>query len=197
MNKTDTSITDEATQESEKSSPEISYFSISLGRLFLFSILTFNLYEIYWFAKNWIAIKKATDDKIWPIARAIFAPLFCYGLFSQIFKSASDHGYKKSDVSGWAAAYIVLTVGGNAFARLNAQDFGIGLGTYWLISYVLVVVTPLPLLAVQRAVNFYNAKINANYRPTVAFTGWEIFWTVIGSIVLLLSVLGVLIDVSS
>jgi uncharacterized membrane protein YvbJ len=62
-NQTLNSVTSESKKEIEvknfeKNIEGIEYFSIPPKRLALLSILTLGLYEIFWFYKNWEAIKK-------------------------------------------------------------------------------------------------------------------------------------------
>ncbi len=185
-------------QEKGESSPAVEYFSISTGRLFLFSVLTFNLYEIYWFARNWDAVKKATGKNIYPFWRAIFCVFFCYELFSRVFNSAKSEGYKKAYSAGWlATAYITLLVVGNAYSRSSAQIMGVDPGTYRLLFFVLIVLTPLPLLAVQGAINLHNSKTVRDYTPTTTFTAGEVVLIICGIIFMGLTVLGTLASISS
>jgi len=106
--------------QEQKPHTGIEYFAIPPKRFALFSILTFGIYEIYWFYKNWQAVKKAEGQNISPFWRAIFAVFFCHGLFKKLLESAKAHGYKESYSPGWlATAYIVLLLVGNGLSRAD------------------------------------------------------------------------------
>ncbi|HTE58579.1 MAG TPA: hypothetical protein VK694_07630 [Verrucomicrobiae bacterium] len=60
------------------------YYQIQPKKLFWLSAITFNLYEIYWFYKNWQAIKEAEHSDIRLVWRAIFAVFFVNSLFKKI-----------------------------------------------------------------------------------------------------------------
>ena len=115
-----------------KGGSSIEYFSISPKRLALFSILTLGIYEIYWFYKNWEAVKKAENLKISPLGRAIFAVFYCNSLFKKVLESAKSHNYQNSYSPGWlATAYILLLVVGNGLSRVESTDVGFNL--LWLV----------------------------------------------------------------
>jgi len=164
----------------------IEYFAISPKRLALFSILTLGIYEIYWFYKNWEAVKKFEEQKIYPFWRAIFAVFFCYGLFKKVLESAKSHTYEDSYSPGWlATAYILLLVVGNGLSKVESYD--IGLNLIWLI---IAIATFIPLLSVQKAINFNNGKIKGDFELRKEFSGGEVVLIVVGTIWFLLVLLG-------
>lgn len=171
--------------ESESGST-IEYFAISLKRLALFSILTLGIYEIYWFYKNWSAVKKFEGQKISPFWRAIFVVFFCHSLFKKVLESAKSHAYKNSYSPGWlATAYILLLFVGNGLSRVESYDIGFNL--IWLI---VAITTFIPLLLVQKAINFNNEKIRDNFKLRREFSGGEVLLIVVGVIWFLLVLVG-------
>lgn len=167
-------------------SAAVEYFAISPGRLILFSVLTFNLYEVFWFYKNWLAIQKAENTKIAPFWRSVFTVFFCFDFFKRVLESAKNNGYKKVVSAGWiAAAYIILLFIGNAVGRMDDPD-----GTYLFWTLVLLVLTPLPLIPIQQAINFNNEKVNPAHPKTNTFTGSEVALIVVGIIIMGLVLFG-------
>lgn len=159
-----------------KSGASIEYFAISPKRLALFSILTLGIYEIFWFYKNWEAIKKAENLKISPLGRAIFAVFYCNSLFKKVLESAKSHNYKNSYSPSWlATAYILLLVVGNGSSRVESAD--VGLNLVWL---VIAISSFIPLLAVQKAINFNNEKIKGSSDLKSWFSGGEVVLVIIG-----------------
>ena len=173
--------------ESNKSAVDIEYFAISPGRLALFSILTLGIYEFYWFYKNWVAVKKFEGAKVSPFWRAWFAIFFCHNLFKQILKSAQKHGYQNSYSPGWlATAYIGLLLIGNGLLRVGSYD--VGLNLFWL---AIASATFIPLLSVQKAINFNNEKIKGSNALEEGFSGSEVILIVVGIILFILGLWGI------
>ncbi|PIR85624.1 hypothetical protein COU14_03350 [Candidatus Kaiserbacteria bacterium CG10_big_fil_rev_8_21_14_0_10_44_10] len=165
---------------------KVEYFSISPTRLMLLSVITFNLYEIYWFYKNWYVVKKAENLNISPFWRAMFSVFYCYDLFRRIIGSAKDNAYPKILSAGWlAAAYIILLFVGNGVSRVEDPN-----GTYFIWTLVLLVLTPLTLIPIQQAINFNNEKVNPTHVQTNTFNGPEVVLIVVGVILFALTILG-------
>ena len=169
-----------------QSGSSIEYFAISPKRLALFSVLTLSIYEIYWFYKNWQAVKNTEGQKISPFWRAIFPVFFCYSLFKKVLESAKSHAYQGSYSPGWlATAYILLLVIGNGLSRVESYDVGFNL--IWLI---IAIATCIPLLSVQKAINFNNERIKGSPVLKHGFSGGEVTLIVVGVILFLLVLLG-------
>ncbi|GGM77497.1 hypothetical protein OCF84_17105 [Shewanella xiamenensis] len=56
-------------------------FHVSLAKFVIMFFATFGLYQIYWFYKQWQALKEYYDLDAWPIARCIFTVFFTHSLF--------------------------------------------------------------------------------------------------------------------
>lgn len=172
-----------------RESSTIEYFAISPKRLVLFSIITFGVYEIYWFYKNWEAVKKFEGEKIYPFWRAIFAVFFCYSLFKKVLESAKSNAYEDSYSPGWlATVYILLLIIGNGLSRIESYDIGFNL--IWL---TVAIATFIPLLSIQRAINFNNGRVRADFKLRKEFSGGEVVLIVVGVIWSLLVLVGIFI----
>ena len=68
------------------------FFPVSSLKLVVMCIVTFGIYEVYWFYKNWKLIKQRTASDIMPFWRAFFAVLFCYSCFKRIEEAATSRG---------------------------------------------------------------------------------------------------------
>ena len=177
------------------SATAVEYFAITPTRLILFSILTMNLYELYWFYRNWDAVKRAEGSNIQPFWRAWFSIFFAYDLFKRVVRSAKESGYMGSASAGWlAAAYIVLYVVGNAWGSMDAASTGTDPLTYLLWFMVSICIVPLPLLPIQSAINQHNSKVAPAKPLTKTFTGWEVAIILGGIIFMALIIIGSLLE---
>jgi len=119
----------------------IKYFTASTFKLIFMSIVTFGLYNIYWFYKNWLVIKKFENTKIMPFWRALFSSIFAYFMFKRIQKSAKNSG---SDLS----IFPVIT----ALAYFAVEALGHLPEPYWFL-YLFSVLLLIPANAAATKVN--------------------------------------------
>lgn len=93
------------------------YVPVRLDKLLALTFLTFGLYEIVWFYRNWRYVRDVEDEAVIPWGRALFAPLW-YFSFAQ-----------RLGIAGgvlWATAYLAVT----AMWRLPDP--------WWLVSFLSV-----------------------------------------------------------
>jgi hypothetical protein len=154
------------------------FFPVSPLKLVVLSTVTFGIYELYWFYRNWKFIKERTGSDIMPFWRAFFAVLFCYSCFSQVRGVATSRGIAFPSSAGLlAVVWIALTL------AWRLPD------PYWFICWL----TPLVLLPVQNVVNRLNMGVAPNHNPNARFSGWNIVATVVGGILLVLVIIGTLL----
>ncbi|RKY52196.1 MAG: hypothetical protein DRP89_08050 [Candidatus Neomarinimicrobiota bacterium] len=128
------------------------YVSVSKQKFFLFSLLTSNFYEFYWFYKNWELIKKRTGRKISPFWRTWFSPFFCLDLFMTVKESAEGHDVPTKIHPGWLAlVYFILFV---AYILLRSTAL---CPPYFLIFVWLLMF--LPLFSILSLMERINLKI--------------------------------------
>lgn len=152
------------------------FYVVSVGKFLLLSIVTFGLYPIYWFAKNWILIKDQEKANIHPIARAIFSVFFFSELAGKVLKSAKEKGYDSSYSSFLLAiSYFVL----NFLFRLP--------GNYWLLGLSSL----LPFIPVLEAILYNNQKLQDTQQNYNKYGTGEIVTLIIGSIIWLFVLIGI------
>ncbi|MBI3289772.1 zinc ribbon domain-containing protein [Candidatus Microgenomates bacterium] len=148
--------------------------AIDVSKLLVMSFLTFGIYEIYWFYKQWKFVKNTKTLEITPWARALFAPLFAYQLFKHVFDLSKD----KNGKAGWLAIGYFIFVG----LSWKLPD------PWWLLSLGNVAF----LIPIQNAMNEYLSRetlgieINSSYSPK------EIAILVIGGLVTAPIIIGAL-----
>lgn len=156
------------------------YFYTPPGYLIPLCLLTFGFYPIYWFYKNWAAVKKAQGIKgIYPFWRAVFSVFFCWGLLRKIHDDARKYGYKHSRafciaVFIFMGNYFVFSVMLSILGRfINGSD------ALSLLDSPLITVA---LLITQRAIKFHNTHAISGYSQKRKLTRGEMVFIVLGCI---------------
>ena len=124
------------------------FFTVSIPKLVVMSIFTLNLYQLYWFYKNWDLIDDRKRMSVRPALRAIFSVIFCYSLFKNIKKTAKELGVETNLIASLSAVvfifFRIIEKLPDAFCLLSLLSF-------------------IPLIFVQRLIN----KIHLQYAPGI------------------------------
>jgi len=70
--------------EGPETRPAVVFSPVRIDKLVVLSLLTWGAYEIVWLYRNWRAVKRAERSAIWPVARALFGPVFYYALLKRL-----------------------------------------------------------------------------------------------------------------
>ncbi|HZQ48364.1 MAG TPA: hypothetical protein VFC07_15210, partial [Verrucomicrobiae bacterium] len=154
------------------------FFPVSPLKLVIMATVTFGIYEIYWFYKNWKLIKQRTKSDIMPFWRAFFGVFFCYPCFKEVNEVAASRGISVPSSPGLlAGSWIILTLAWRLPDR------------YWLVCFL----TPLLLVPTQNAINRLNTVVAPNHVPNSRFSGWNIAGIVVGGIWFVLTIIRTLL----
>jgi hypothetical protein len=158
---------------------ETPWYVVGRAKLLIMSVATVGLYQLYWFYKQWQCVRDRHDEPdVRPVLRTIFAVFFCFGLFERISDRAAERGVEHVPSPGpCTVAYLGLS-----FTSLLPDPV-------WMISIASV----LPLLSVQRAASALALADAPHADPNTRLTGLNWVAVVIGSLVLLLTIIGLLI----
>ena len=174
-------------------------FAVSEGKLLTLYLLSFGLYGVYWFYKNWQLQQPTMDKKIYPLLRAIFSIFFTHSLFKRINQQASKLEKKhRFNANLMATLYVVSIVLSHLIDRLSmaGDDATAGMGivlhdalsanTLIIISVSTFLLSAFPLLQVQATANRINDDILGylNHKYSVwnyimIATG-SLFWVMLG-----------------
>ena len=66
------------------SSDEADFYVVAPRKFYLLSVLTLNLYFVYWFYRSWQLIKQRNDESMLPAMRGVFFIFFTHSLFTDI-----------------------------------------------------------------------------------------------------------------
>ncbi len=163
------------------------YYIVAPFKFILLSVLTFTLYFVYWFYKNWQRIKIDDNDDIWPPARAFFYIFFTHSLFTDVQERFKTQGRKWDWQPGLLATlFIIVTLVGNIIDRFIPYD------TYPLMSSLLplgsTLLATFLLLPAQKAINAVCGDDAGNSNSKLTVANWA--WMVLGGIFWLLILIG-------
>ena len=163
---------------------ETIYYSISLPRLLICSILSGGIYDMYWSYRQWRAVKRYQHAHLSPMLRSIANLLFIYPLFRKIYHSAATLRYIPRFPAGLAALtyiFINTTVSAENYDSINS-------GEAFIIPAMLIA-SALSLFPAQKAINFNNARIKGSL--TFEPVHWyEILRTLLGMLLMCAYFLG-------
>lgn len=174
-------------QESETSSQ--SYYVVSPTKFLALMIGTVTLYSLYWFYRQWAAIKRRDRSDIWPVPRTIFAIFFTHSLFNRIDSDLRLRGGQADWSPGvMATVYVVCVVVTRILDNLSARLESLAV-PFAIIGFLLIVPTVWSLFSAQRVIN--QVENDESGQSNAHFTAANIVWLIIGGIVWLLGLFGV------
>lgn len=141
------------------------YYSISVLRFFVCSVITLGLYDIYWLFKNWECVRDNEKIDINPLIRAFLGFTFSYFLFQRINKALKQIGHMSSIPP--LVIFILYTIG---WAGMLGSPETLPL---------LLCLPCLPLLYVQKQINILHEK-NGNEVQINPFTWPQIILIILG-----------------
>ncbi len=149
------------------------FFTTSTFKLVVMSTVTLGLYELYWFYKNWVMIRDRSGQKLIPILRAFFSPIWAYSMFKKIREVARDHELEATLPAG------LLAIGYILFQIVSQVP-----DPYWLIGFFAVAVLILP----NKVALAVNRKRMPDFENNERFTAWNAFGIVLGGLILGLNI---------
>jgi len=149
------------------------YFAVSCSKLAVLAVVTFGLYVIYWFYRNW-KMEQQRAGRGWPLLLTALCPLTAYLLFDSIRSSLVRHSLPKIDAGLLALSFFALNLG----SRFPDP--------YW----ILAVLSFVPILFVQAHVNKLNSQLAPDAPPNDRYSGANIAVVVVGALVWLLVLAG-------
>jgi len=145
-------------ESSRENVPE--FFPVSEGKLITLYILSFGLYGVYWFYKNWKLQQPKMHKKISPVMRAIFSIFFTHSLFNRIDESAASLKQKHKFKANILATFFVgAVIVGNLLDRVTINTSileNMSSNTVIITSLVIFMLSVYPLVVVQATVNRIN-----------------------------------------
>lgn len=196
MNDSGKDIQQDPLENNNDTESSLEYFPVSEGKLMTLYILSFGLYGIYWFYKNWKLQQPKMDKKIFPLLRAIFSIFFTHSLFNRINKSAEHLEQKhKFNANLLATFFVAAVVLGNLLDRISASTGvleNLSNNTIIISSLVIFLLSAYPLAAVQATVNRINNDMLGYLNHK--YSMWNYLLIAFGVIIWVMLALGLLAD---
>lgn len=150
---------------------------IPIWKFILLCVITFGLYELFWFYKTWKFLKEKNNLDISPFWRTVFSGLYAGSNAKHVLNLAKGINYQKEySPTLIGISYIIL----NVLWRLPDP--------YWLLS----IFSFLPMIPIVKAMNFYWQNKNPNL-PLKKFPMWQVILIILGIIFLILMLIGIFI----
>ncbi|MDP2984428.1 MAG: hypothetical protein Q8O92_14010 [Candidatus Latescibacter sp.] len=167
-------------------------------RLVLLSIISFTIYEIYWFYRNWKHLKIQKRLEISPGWRTvglcipIYHIFIIYEQFRDIRDSAKQAGCETFSSPGWITFGFIFLSGISLRLSLyqwKLTDPGEVLAITVLSLFIDLLAVWI-LVVVQKTLNRFWAKEQPDHEMRSKFSGKEIALIVVGVIVWILGIIG-------
>lgn len=151
------------------------YFAVGAVKFSLMSLTTFGLYTVYWFYQNWMIIRDREHSDISPFWRAFFSPLWTFSMGTRLAEQAKAQNVPITlPVATLGILYLLF----GAVARLPSP--------FWLLAFFAFI----PILPFEFAVRRLDGNGSLAKPIYGHYSGWNIAWLVVGSLLLVLTVIG-------
>ena len=165
----------------------VDYYVTAPKKFLILFFVTFGLYSIYWFYKNWKLHKEKSGANIWPVVRAIFSIFFAHSLFRIIDEKIKSLGktcnWKPGEL---ATVYVTFSIAEQAFEGLGTRSLGSPFTD--LISIIALIPIGWALFKAQLAVNI--ACDQPDGASNSRLSGANYVWIVLGTLFWMLACVG-------
>jgi len=179
---------DDITIKQEVNVDSVPLFHVSLKKLVIMFVMTYGMYQLVWFFKQWQCLKKHYELDAWPVARSIFAIFFTHSLFVYVNEYIKET--KREYIWGYSALATIFVLLQLASAISNNI---INIETSHMALVVLSLVLPLfaliPIYRAQQAINFALEAVEHPVNDRLTGLNWV--WIVIGALYWLMVTAGI------
>jgi hypothetical protein len=164
------------------------FYTVSETKFWVLYILSLGMYQLYWNFKHWSNYKAATNENIWPVARAIFSIFFYHKLNAEIQAQAIRSQIAlRWDHKMIATLMVVSVLANSVLSRLGEKMMGV-IAANILVLLVIAILGYL-MSVVQKAANVVNGDPNGSQNSN--FTPANYAWIVLFIFIWGFSILGV------
>jgi hypothetical protein len=171
------------------------WFAVGTRKLFVMSLLTFGLYTIHWFERQYRFQKRVRGESTLPLARGIFSIWYANDLFRRVEGAAErggvGHGWT---AGGMAGIFIASAVTNRILDRVsNKLTTGAFSSALALASIALLFGLAYPLVRVQGTVNEVLDQTTPDRERNETFTAWNWLLMLVGGALIVMAVIGSLL----
>lgn len=138
--------------ENQQDGKAYRFYVVSKNKFIVLFVITLGIYSIYWFYKNWHLYKPYTEERVWPVPRAIFNVLFTHSLFREInthlLREKPDYHW---DYNREATIYVLFSI--IAHISGNFPEDSTYAAYLYFFSIICLFVALFPCLKAQMAIN--------------------------------------------
>ncbi|MEM6638349.1 MAG: hypothetical protein AAF610_00465 [Pseudomonadota bacterium] len=169
------------------------YYVVSKRKYYALSILTFGLYYVFWFYKNYSLIRARTGESLWPAARGLFSVFFAHNLCNRVNADLEESQYSFNWNPAYTATlYVLVSILANVVSRIESGGDDLGLTD--VIVFVLIPVLAVGFFPAQKAINIVSGDSHGLSNNN--FSGLNLFFIVVFSLAWALVLLGMLLLVT-
>lgn len=168
------------------------WFLVGTKKLVVMIFVTFGLYVVYWFERQYRFQKRVHGESTWPLARGLFSLFFAHDLFRRIaVENANEDLHHDWDASNLGRIYVVSIIASRVLDRVTRNTVDLAFSVIvTLLTIGLLGGLAWPLFKVQGTIN----EIAAHTHPTIDrnenFTVWNGLVIVLGSILMFFAIVG-------
>ena len=166
------------------------FYVVSRGKFLTLFVLTFGLYQLFWAYQNWRQFKQATQQPMWPMARAFFAIFWTHALYREadawIKQNGRSHGWRHAELATW---FVLLAIASKVLDALVRKNIGAP-----LLDFINLALIPLQAVVTfegQRGLNVAGGDPQG--QSNARFTPINYVFIVIGVVLWLLVGVGLLV----
>ena len=158
-------------------SMQLPFFSVSVRKLVVMHIVTFGLYQAYWFYRHWTAVRNFNQIYISAAARTVVSPVFAFGLFKRILDASRFSPAMSLGLSAALGCVLLVT---SVAAHLPPPFL-------WI-----AVLSVVPMVPMQVLANRANFSVDPLQAVNAKLSGLNWVAVVLGGAAVLLVTVGVL-----
>jgi hypothetical protein len=145
------------------------FYVVSRTKFCLLYITTMGIYIVYWGYENWRRLDSAKNLGIWPIPRAIFNIFFTHSLYKHIDRELKErHIFWKWHPTLYATIYVIFELANQYFQTMNSSLTERLI--YFLFTPALIIITMIPALIAQQAINTCEGDPSGSTNNTITLT---------------------------
>jgi hypothetical protein len=170
---------------------ERAWFAVGTRKLLVMSLLSFDLYIVYWFERQYRFQKRAQGESTMPLARGLFFIIFAHDVFRRVevaaHKAGVGHGWRAGGLTG---VFIVSALLSRIFDSVSSKLTGRVSVVLGLVSIVLALGVAYPLVQVQGTLNEVLDRTNPGTERNESFTIWNWLLMILGVGLLAMGLIG-------